>query len=225
VAGDSAGGGLAAHVAQRLRDDGPGPAALQVLFYPATDFSLAHTDRDPALAQLLSWDTIDWFATHSMPPAIDRRDPGISPLYAEDLTGLPPALVITAGVDPFRSDAIAYCAALRSTGVAAVHRDFPGQIHGFAGMDLVFPAGREALRQAATAVAEVVPVLDPVVALAAVPPIRQVRGIAHRRRRLRDAAQRFPHVNGTYMLATLLEYRIRSAARALSAARPEGGPR
>jgi hypothetical protein len=93
-------------------------------------------------------------------------------------------------------------------------------------MDLVFPAGREALRQAATAVAEVAPVpTDPPTTLAAVPPIRRVHGIAHRRRRLRDTAQRSPQVNGTYMLATLLDHRIRSAARALSAVRPEGGPR
>src|SRR5207247_3721252 len=107
VAGDSAGGGLAAHVAQQLRDHGPRPAALQVLFYPGTDFSLDHADRDPTLAQLLSWETIEWFAGHSMPAGVDRRDPRISPQYAEDLSSLPPAVVVTAGVDPFRADAIA----------------------------------------------------------------------------------------------------------------------
>ena len=91
LAGDSAGGGLAAHVAQHLRDHGPRPAALQVLFYPATDFTLARTDRDPALAKLLDWPTIDWFATHSLPRGLDRTDPTISPLRAADLRGLPPA--------------------------------------------------------------------------------------------------------------------------------------
>ena len=108
VAGDSAGGGLAAHVAQQLRDNGPVPAALQVLFYPGTDFSLDHADHDPALAKLLTWETIDWFARHSMPVGIDRRDPAISPQYAEDLSNLPPAIVVTAGVDPFHADAIAW---------------------------------------------------------------------------------------------------------------------
>jgi len=68
VAGDSAGGGLAAHVVQRLRDEGRAAAALQVLFSPGLDFTLEHADRDPAFAMLLDWDTIEWFATHALPP-------------------------------------------------------------------------------------------------------------------------------------------------------------
>lgn len=225
LAGDSAGGGLAAHVAQRLRDNGPQRAALQVLFYPATDFSLAHTDQDPALAKLLSWDTIHWFATHSMPAGLDRRDPGISPLYATDLAGLPPAVIITAGVDPFRSDAVAYGAALQEAAVSVSHLDFPGQIHGFAGMDLVFPAGRAALRRAATEIGRATPVAAARPAATEPDPIRWVGGLAHHRRRLRDGAQRLPHVNGTYMLTTLIGHRVSSAARALAPQRPGGGSR
>src|SRR5204862_308084 len=117
VAGDSAGGALAAHVAQRLRDAGPRPAALQVLVYPATDFSLSRADRDPRLAKLLDWDTIDWFAQHALPPGVNRQAPGISPSFAADLSGLPPAVILTPGVDPFTSDAIGYGTALSSAGV------------------------------------------------------------------------------------------------------------
>jgi acetyl esterase len=130
VAGDSAGGGLAAHVAQYLRDHGPSPAALQVLIYPATDFSLDQADRDPALARLLDWAAIDWFSTHSMPPGLDRRDPAISPLHAADLAGLPPAFVVTAEVDPFRSDAVAYCAALRLAACRSCAATSPGRSTG-----------------------------------------------------------------------------------------------
>src|SRR5207244_288383 len=63
LAGDSAGGGLAAQVAQRLRDETPAGAALQLMFNPGLDFTLEHTDRDPRLAKLLDWHTIDWFAS------------------------------------------------------------------------------------------------------------------------------------------------------------------
>lgn len=223
VAGDSAGGALAAHVVQHLRDHGPCPAALQALICPATDFSLGHADRDPALARLLDWATIDWFQSHSMPLALDRRDPVISPLHAPDLGGLPPAIVVTAGIDPFRSDAIAYCAALRGAGVPAVHRDFAGQIHGFVGMDLIFPAGRSALRTVGAAIRAAEPEPGRCYRLPRNPePIRWARGLSHRHRQARDAAQRLPPVNSTYLLANLIDYRIRRAARAVSPA-AEGG--
>jgi len=228
VAGDSAGGALAAHVAQQLRDHGPHPAALQVLFHPATDLTLEQTDRDPTLAQFLDWEAIDWFGAHSLPPEVDRRDPLISPFLAADLSGLPPAHVVTAGIDAFRSDGIAYCVALRRGGGTAEHRDFPGQIHGFVGMDLLFPAGRVAVREAAVRIAAVQPV--PPHGEPQVPPagsIRWARGWAHRRRQIRDAAQLLPPVNGTALMSTLLERRLRStAARWGAAARlPRGGVR
>jgi len=227
LAGDSAGGGLAAHVAQRLRDEGPAPAALQVLCYPASDFSLARADRDAAHARLLDWETIEWFAAHSMPGWSDsqRRDPSISPLYADRLSGLPPALVITAGVDPFRSDGIAYCRALSEAGVSAIHRDFPGQIHGFAGMDLIFPAAGDALRQAADAIARVRPV-DARTAVSAVPePILWDRVVTDRLRRMGDTAQRLPQVNGARVLATLADHHARAALATLVSLSRHGSPR
>ena len=227
LAGDSAGGGLAAHVAQRLRDEGPAPAALQVLCYPASDFSLARADREAAHARLLDWETIEWFAAHSMPGWSDsqRRDPSISPLYADRLGGLPPALVITAGVDPFRSDGIAYCRALSEAGVSAIHRDFPGQIHGFAGMDLIFPAAGDALRQAADAIARVRPV-DARTAVSAVPePILWDRVVTDRLRRMGDTAQRLPQVNGARVLATLADHHARAALATLVSLSRHGSPR
>src|SRR5439155_253330 len=122
------------------------------LFTAGLDFSLEHTDRDPALAMLLDWGTIEWSATHALPPPLDRADPVISPSRASDLGGLPPAVVITAGVDPFRSDGERYVHALEEAGVAVTWHDFPGQLHGFTDMDLVFPAARDTLQRAAAAV-------------------------------------------------------------------------
>src|SRR5438876_2422785 len=121
VGGDSAGGSLAAHVALQLRDFGPREAALQVLAYPATDYTLSHADRAPEFAKLLTWESIDWFAGHSL-TGVDRTDPRISPYFA-DLSGLPPACIITAGIDPLRSDALAYADRLEQAGVAVEHRD------------------------------------------------------------------------------------------------------
>ncbi|MFC5729359.1 MULTISPECIES: alpha/beta hydrolase [Nocardioides] len=211
VAGDSAGGGLAAHVAQRLRDDGRAPAALQVLVNPGLDFSLEHTDRDPALARLLDWDTIDWFAAHAVPPAVDRTDPVISPSRAPDLTGLPPAVVITAGVDPFRQDAKHYVRALESAGVAVEWHDFPGQLHGFTDMDLVFPAARDSLQRIATAVRRATAAEMPVALVSdeRIPWSRPDGGLL---RRLWEDAQRLPLVNGPDALRSLLAARLTTAA-------------
>lgn len=211
LAGDSAGGGLAAHVAQRLRDEGAAPAALQVLVNPGLDFSLEHADRDPAVARLLDWDTIDWFATHAVPPPVDRTDPVISPSRTADLTGLPPAVVVTAGVDPFRQDAEHYVRSLETAGVQVAWHDFPGQLHGFTDMDLVFPAARDSLQRVAAAVLHVKPVEVPtgLASDARIPWRRPDRG---RLRRLREDTQRLPLINGPDALRNLLGARLSAAA-------------
>jgi acetyl esterase len=153
VGGDSAGGTLAAIVAQQLR----GEIGLQVLLYPATDFTFAQTERDPLLARLPTWETVDWFDRHSMSGA-DRRDPRISPAFMEDLADVPPALIVTAAVDSFAGDARRYGERLRAAGVDVTVADFDGQLHGFVTMDLVFPAAREARRLVARTVAGMEPV-------------------------------------------------------------------
>jgi acetyl esterase len=156
VGGDSAGGTLAAMVAQRLR----GEIGLQVLLCPATDFTFAQTDRDPLLARLPTWETVDWFDRHAMAVA-DRRDPRISPALMKDLVDVPRALIVTAAVDSFAGDARRYAERLRAAGVDVTVADFDGQLHGFVTMDLIFPAARRARRLVARGVAEMEPVPAP----------------------------------------------------------------
>jgi len=226
LAGDSAGGGLAAHVAQRLRDEAPARAALQVMFNPGLDFTLEHTDRDPALAKLLDWHTIDWFASHALPPPIDRTDPVISPSRASDLAGAPPTVIITAGTDPFRADAEHYAAALEAAGVPVSLHNFRGQLHGFTDMDLVFPAASNSLHLAAAAVRDVSAVEVPQ-GFASDEPVPWSRPDRGRLRRLQEGAQRLPFVNGPDALRVVLDARLRSAAsHIVSAPRPtRGAPR
>lgn len=150
VGGDSAGGHLAAVLCQACSrrpagdDEAPRPAA-QMLLYPVTDSA-----RDTPSYRLfargfgLERETMDWFFRH-FAPALDREggpsgdDPRISPLRVEDASGLPPALVVTAGFDVLRDEGRAYARRLQEAGVAVVHRQFDGLIHGFANMALVEP--------------------------------------------------------------------------------------
>lgn len=215
LGGDSAGACLATHTARVLRDEESRQAALQLLMYPATDLSLSHADWDPALAHVLEHETLHWFAHRSMPGMSpeERRNPDISPMFAEDLSGLPPAMLITAGVDPVRADGIAYAERLREAGVPVTHADYPGQIHGFAGMDLLFPAGARALDAAAHAIATVRPV--PTAALVPAPePIDRDSPTQVWQRRIAEATRRVPAVNAVPMLSSLIDHRVRGLVRA-----------
>jgi len=221
VAGDSAGGGLAAHVAQRLRDEGPAGAALQVLINPGLDFTLENADRDPALARLLDWDTIHWFAKHSLPDGVDRTDPVLSPARAADLSNLPPTLIVTAGIDPFRSDAEHYAVALEAAGVPVdVHR-FDGQTHGFTDMDLILPAARRSMARIVEAIKHLTPSEVPadLPAETDIPWVRPDRG---RHRRLRENAQRLPLVNGSNVLWNLATIHLRPITRCNRTSASEG---
>ncbi|MBW3659387.1 MAG: alpha/beta hydrolase [Actinobacteria bacterium] len=133
VGGDSAGGNLAAVLAQELRGSDIDLAA-QVLVYPAVDMTQSHA----SIARLgegyyLERATMRWFADHYMADA-DPADPRLSPLFADDLSGLPPAVVVTAEYDPLVDEGDAYAEALRAAGVEVRHHSFPGLIHGFYGM-------------------------------------------------------------------------------------------
>ncbi len=135
VAGDSAGGNLAAAVVRRARDAGPALAA-QVLVYPVCDASFDTASyRDNADGYLLTERAMRWFWSCYLGPDGDPTDPEASPLRATDLAGLPPALVITAEYDPLRDEGDAYARALAAAGVPVEHRSFAGMIHGFLGMD------------------------------------------------------------------------------------------
>jgi acetyl esterase len=134
VAGDSAGGTLAAVVCQLVRDEARVPC-LQWLIYPATDLA-ADTASHKSCGEgfLLTNADMEWFRDHYLNGLGEIGDPRVSPLRAADLSGLPPALVYTAGFDPLRDEGAAYADRLMAAGVKTVHREFDSLIHGFVGM-------------------------------------------------------------------------------------------
>lgn len=130
VAGDSAGGNLSAVVALRTRGEAHGPV-LQALLYAGLDLTCAEpSHRTFGEGYLLGADLITWFLGHYLGSG-DRRHPDASPLHAPDVSGLPPALIYTAGFDPLRDEGHAYAERLRRAGVPVRYQDFPGLIHGF----------------------------------------------------------------------------------------------
>jgi acetyl esterase len=142
VAGDSAGGNLAAVVCQQAKAAGEPPPACQVLIYPATDFAIdTPSHRELEDAHIIPRDRILWYADQYLPGGVDRLDPRASPLRAADLAGQPPALVITAGFDPLRDEGHAYADRLRASNVDVVHREYPGQIHAFVSLTKAIPQG------------------------------------------------------------------------------------
>jgi acetyl esterase/lipase len=153
VGGDSAGGTLAALVAIAARDSGI-DLAFQLLVYPATDLTLSHRSvREFGHAPfLLDVPAMNWFVGHYLGRG-DARDPAVSPLFASDLSGVAPTLAVVAECDPLRDECDAYVARMRAAGVAAEAVCYPGQIHGFFTMDLVFPASRLAQERAGSALA------------------------------------------------------------------------
>lgn len=143
VAGDSAGGNLAAAVALRARDAGGPALAYQLLIYPATDYDL---DTPSALANAegygLQRESMRWFWEHYLATPEDAQNPLACPLRAPDLSGLPPAFVATAEFDPLCDDGERYAEALRAAGVAVTARRYPGMIHGFFWMTGVLDQAR-----------------------------------------------------------------------------------
>jgi acetyl esterase len=142
VAGDSAGGTLAALACLRLRDDHPEALpALQVLLCGNTDLTGAHPSmREKAHGWGLDVDAIRFFNRQWVPDETRWADPGVSPFHATDLAGLPDAVVVTAEHDPLRDEGEAYAGRLRAAGVAVELRREPGLIHNFMLLDEVSPA-------------------------------------------------------------------------------------
>jgi acetyl esterase len=151
VGGDSAGGNIAAVTAWSCaRDGGPAPA-FQLLIYPATDFVGRRASRDLfAEGFFLTEAEMDWFRDHYVKGA-DPHDPRLSILLADDLSGLAPALIVTAGFDPLRDEGEAFAAALREAGNTVALRRFTGLIHGFFNMTGVSRVSRDAVVEIAGA--------------------------------------------------------------------------
>jgi len=152
VGGDSAGGNLAAVVAIAARDQG-GPRILsQFLVYPAADMSVDWPSAERHAEQLpLTRAAMNWFIAHYLRSAADKADWRASPLRAESLKGLPPALIVTAGFDPLCDEGQAYAKALVAAGVPVVHELFAGQIHGFLSMGRIVADSQRLIEMAAAA--------------------------------------------------------------------------
>ena len=155
VAGDSAGGNLAAVVCQMARDRSGPAIAFQLLIYPVTDLDL---DRWPSMEEnadgpLLTREGMDWFARHYVGTLPFTGDPYAAPIRAADLSGLPPAYVATAGHDPLRDEGASYAEALAAAGVTVGYDNFATMIHGFVGFADVVPAAGEARDRIAAALA------------------------------------------------------------------------
>ena len=142
VAGDSAGGNLAAVVTQHV----PGLSA-QLLIYPTTDGENGdHASREEnGSGYLLDLPSMEWFMRHYGPQ--DPQDPRLAPLQG-GVEGLPPAVVVTAELDPLRDEGEAYAAALEQAGVPVVLRRYDGMIHGFMDMGAYSAAALAATEEA-----------------------------------------------------------------------------
>jgi acetyl esterase len=151
VAGDSAGGNLAAVVARHARDAGGPPIAFQLLVYPVTDMTRSLPSHlENGTGYLLDTETMTWFLQNYLGGG-DPRQPDASPLLADDLSALPPALVVTAEFDPLRDEGEAYAERLRQVGVPVTTSRYDGMIHAFFGMDRIFDAARRATAETVTA--------------------------------------------------------------------------
>ncbi len=151
VGGDSAGGNVAAVVAQEMRGDAIRPV-FQLLVYPAVDMTCSMRSHELFReGYMLSAEGIAWYLSNYLNDPREKTDPRASPLFATDLRGLPPALVLTAGFDPLRDEGRAYAEKMSGAGVEVEHRCLEGSIHGFFSFGGVFPRSRRAVEDSARA--------------------------------------------------------------------------
>jgi acetyl esterase len=150
IGGDSAGGNLTAAVTLLARDQGGPPLICQLLVYPSTDYlsdtPSLYENVDPFFFNKRS---VAWYWGHYLPTPEDGKHPLASPLQAEDLRGLPPALVMTAEYDPIRDQGEQYAERLKQAGVPVELTRYEGMIHGFFAMAGTLDGGKQAIAQAA----------------------------------------------------------------------------
>jgi acetyl esterase len=147
IGGDSAGGNIAAAVAQECVRRGGPSLLLQVLAYPATTIGKDYPSKaENAHGYLLTAESMDWMK-RVIAASVDLDDHWISPGLAPELKGAPPTLVVTAGFDPIRDDGLDYAARLRQAGVAVELLHYAGQFHGFLNFDAILGAARDALER------------------------------------------------------------------------------
>jgi acetyl esterase len=155
VGGDSAGGNLAAAVAIWARDHSGPKLRLQLLAYPVTDaVARAESYRQYEDGYGLNAATMEWFFDHYTPDKSARGDWRVSPLRAKSLSGLAPALVITAGFDPLRNEGRAYAFRLQQEGTQADLVEFGGMLHGFLSSPMLLHGARRGTSLAAAALRE-----------------------------------------------------------------------
>ncbi|WP_338661632.1 alpha/beta hydrolase fold domain-containing protein [Pararoseomonas sp. SCSIO 73927] len=145
VVGESAGGNLAANTAIAARDAGVQAPVAQVLVYPMAGVDMNRESyRESANAQPLNRAMMGWFMGHYLRNDADRQDPRVDLIGRANLAGLPPATIVTAGIDPLRSDGQALGDKLQEAGVPVASRNYPGVTHEFFGMGPVVHAAADA---------------------------------------------------------------------------------
>ncbi|THD55157.1 alpha/beta hydrolase, partial [Phenylobacterium sp.] len=155
IGGDSMGGAFAAVLCQELKKAGEPQPALQLLIYPWVDVvceSASMTTYGDAFP--LTRATLDWFAGHYMGPGDSPADPRLSPFRAPDVSGLAPAIVVTAGFDPLLDQGEAYARRLKEAGVPVVYRCYDGLAHAFTAFTGAVPGADVACREIAGLVRE-----------------------------------------------------------------------
>ncbi len=131
VAGDSAGGNLAAVVAQELRADRGVTIIGQVLVYAALDHDVTRASYERNVGMVLGPQEMGWFFDQYAPNPTDRDSPRFAPVRAHSLVGLPPAVIAVAGHDPLHDEGVAYTESLRRARIPVNLLDFGSLVHGF----------------------------------------------------------------------------------------------